>query len=367
MADDIQDADGEEILNYPQAHETALAWFRAKQRRAASGEEDETEPRIKRRFTVRDALDAYFQDGEKRGKKGLCKTKSKAKARIIPYLGHIEVTKLTRTKIEAWFHETANSPRLIKTKIGEPTRYAPPPATDDEKRARKVTANYELAILKAALNFVVDRSLIDLPERPWQLVKQFRGAIKARIRFLTVEEQVKLLKVCPKEFKELILGALLTGCRYGELIRLKCKDYDPGNGTIFIADSKSGKPRHIYLTEEGKKLFYELTDNEDPERYVFTHTRQTKSNGIVTDGWQRIDQMRLLHEACKKAGIEKVTFHELRHTYASTLVNRGCSLYVVAHQLGHSGTNMVERHYGHLAPSTVRDEVMRAMPKLGIA
>jgi integrase len=367
MADDIQDADGEEILNYPQAHEMALAWFRTKQRRATSGEEDETGPRIKRRFTVKDALDAYFQDGAKRGMKGLYQTRSKAQARIIPYLGHIEVARLTRTKIESWFNESANSPKLIKTKTGEPTRYAPPPATDDEKRARKVTANYELSILKAALNFTVDRSLIDLPERPWQLVKPFRGVRKARIRFLTLEEQVKLIEVCPAEFKELIMGALLTGCRYGELIRLKCKDYDPGNGTIFIADSKSGKPRHIFLTEEGKNLFDKLTAKCEPENPMFTHTRNTRNNGIVTAGWQRFEQMRLLHEACKEAGIEKVTFHELRHTYASTLVNRGCSLYVVAHQLGHSGTSMVEKHYGHLAPSTVRDEVMRTMPKLGIA
>jgi hypothetical protein len=61
-----------------------------------------------------------------------------------------------------------------------------------------------------------------------------------------------------------------------------------------------------------------------------------------------------------------VTFHELRHTYASVLVNRGCALSVVADLLGHSSIKMVEKHYGHLSRSTVRDELLRAMPRLGI-
>ena len=73
-----------------------------------------------------------------------------------------------------------------------------------------------------------------------------------------------------------------------------------------------------------------------------------------------------MKEACAKAELEPVSFHELRHTYASMLVNRGCLLAVVAQQLGHSDTRMVEKHYAHLAPNTVRDEVLKAMPRLGI-
>jgi integrase len=70
--------------------------------------------------------------------------------------------------------------------------------------------------------------------------------------------------------------------------------------------------------------------------------------------------------ACKAAGLEDVSFHELRHTYASALVNNKCPLPVVAQQLGHTDSRMVERHYGHLVPGYVADMVRAAMPTLGI-
>ena len=58
-----------------------------------------------------------------------------------------------------------------------------------------------------------------------------------------------------------------------------------------------------------------------------------------------------MHEACKAAGIETLTFHELRHSYGSLLVNAGCPLAYVAAQLGHTDTRMVEKHrHGHLNP-----------------
>lgn len=62
----------------------------------------------------------------------------------------------------------------------------------------------------------------------------------------------------------------------------------------------------------------------------------------------------------------KLTFHELRHTYASRLVMNAVPLAVVAAQLGHSDTRMVEKHYGHMAPNYVADTVRAAFGKIGI-
>jgi integrase len=371
-ADDIQDANGDQILSYAQAFEMAIRWFQAKLRQGST--EDDAEIQHKRRFTVKDALDAYFQHGEMKGLKSIKQSAHCAKAQILPQLGHIEVSRLTRIRIETWRDEMAQSPRLLKTKTGMPQNYAPPPATDDEKRARKVTANRVLALLRAALTQAADRGLIDVMDKPWQQVKAYKGASKSRMRFLSHDEQKKLVKACPPDFKELVRGALLTGCRFMELVNLKVKDCDPANGTIFISDSKSGKPRHIYLNEEGKKLFEELTAKQQPESHIFACTRKTNGNangktkgsGPERGPWTSSLQIPLMNEAWRAAKIPKVTFHELRHTYASTLVNQGCSLYVVAHQLGHADTRMVEKYYGHLAPNTVRAEVMRTMPVLGI-
>ncbi|AMY04137.1 hypothetical protein A4R29_31150 (plasmid) [Mesorhizobium ciceri biovar biserrulae] len=64
----------------------------------------------------------------------------------------------------------------------------------------------------------------------------------------------------------------------------------------------------------------------------------------------------------KQAGLSDVTLHELRHTYASTMVRNGAPLIIVAQALGRSDTRMVEKHYAHLAPSYVADIVRRLAP-----
>jgi integrase len=71
--------------------------------------------------------------------------------------------------------------------------------------------------------------------------------------------------------------------------------------------------------------------------------------------------------ACKAANIAPpLNFHGLRHTWASLTVMNGAPLLVVAKNLGHTDTRMVERHYGHLAPSFIADEIRRAAPRFGI-
>jgi hypothetical protein len=86
----------------------------------------------------------------------------------------------------------------------------------------------------------------------------------------------------------------------------------------------------------------------------------------VSDRWLKNDTKGPMAAAYIKAGIEKVTFHELRHTYASTLINQGVPLKVIAEQLGHVDTRMVEEHYGHLAQTTKRDMIRKPGLRLGL-
>jgi len=82
--------------------------------------------------------------------------------------------------------------------------------------------------------------------------------------------------------------------------------------------------------------------------------------------WARSDQQRPLQAACTAARIEPITFHGLRHTYASRLAMNGVPLAVIAAQLGHTDTRMVEKHYGHLAPNYIADTVRAGFGSLGI-
>jgi len=83
-------------------------------------------------------------------------------------------------------------------------------------------------------------------------------------------------------------------------------------------------------------------------------------------GWSKHDVQYPMEKAVERAGIEPVVFHELRHTYASDLIKRGVQLMIVADQLGHADTRMVEKHYGHLAQTTKREAIRNGATVLGI-
>jgi len=200
----------------------------------------------------------------------------------------------------------------------------------------------------------------------WQSVKPFRGTTSARLRFLSAEEQVRLVNACSEDFRQLVRGALLTGARYGELAHLRVKDFNYQAGTVFVAESKSGKPRHVVLTDEGKALFTELIAGRGADDLIFQRKVERRTREGLGSAWGHGDASHLMEEVCIAAGLESLTFHELRHSYASMLVNAGCPLPYVAAQLGHSDTRMVEKHYGHLSPSAMANAIRAALPNLGL-
>jgi integrase len=139
---------------------------------------------------------------------------------------------------------------------------------------------------------------------------------------------------------------------------LVVEDFNTDGGTLLIRMSKSGKPRHVVLADEGRRFFAQVCRSKTPAAPIFT-----KANGRR---WSASDQQRPLEAAYAEAGLMPVTFHGLRHTYASRLAMKGVPLAVIAAQLGHSDTRMVEKHYGHLAPNYVADTVRAAFGSLNI-
>jgi integrase len=127
---------------------------------------------------------------------------------------------------------------------------------------------------------------------------------------------------------------------------------------VLVRTSKAGKVRHIELTTEGLEFFNGITAGRAGSEFLF-HRDGT--------AWGKSHQQRPLVEACRAGKVTPaVSFHTLRHTYASLMVMDGVPLMVVARNLGHADTRMVEKHYGHLATSYVREAIRAAKP-LGIA
>ena len=120
-------------------------------------------------------------------------------------------------------------------------------------RQRRASANRVLTILRAALNQAFSDGKV-ASDVPWRTVKRFRDVDAPRLRYFTKDEVTRLVNAAQGNFRDLVLAALFTGCRYGELCRLRAGDLNPDSGTVFVGQSKSGKARHVVLTGEGRSF-----------------------------------------------------------------------------------------------------------------
>ena len=337
LADDYSDADGEEVLSFAQAQVRAKA-FRPGERAGP--------------YTVNDALDDYFRflKSDGRSDHAIEDMTRRADGLIRQGLGDLRVASLTTDRLRGWRDEVASSAARVRTPKGEPQKYREI-SGEDAKRARRATANRTWTVLRAALNHAFSSGKVD-SDVAWRKVKPFQRVDAARIRYLTVAEAQRLLNAADPSFRPLLQAALLTGARYGEIVRLECQDFNPDAGTIAIRQSKSGKPRHVFLTDEGQAFFAQLVAGR---------------TGELFGGWGRSRQLWPMRDAVRAANIKPaISFHGLRHTWASLAVMNGMPLMVVARNLGHADTRMVEKHYGHLAPSYIADETRKGAPKFGI-
>jgi len=350
IADDTQDADGKSVLTFAQAQRQARAWFSV-QARLATGE-GHIGP-----YTVEDAWRDYL-DWFGAHRKSEHAMQVSAEAHIVPALGPIELSALTTAKLRVWHEKLAATPARTRSKKNQPVRYRELSDDPDALRRRKATANRILTILKAALNHAWREGKAATDEA-WRRVKPFHNVNAPRIRYLTKAECKRLVNACQSEFRKLVQAALLTGCRYGELVALRVEDFHGDSETLRIRTSKSGKPRNVYVTGEGVTLLRNVTLGRRADEIMFVRGDSRP--------WGKAHQVRPLLEACERAKIAPaVSFHILRHTYASLLVMAGAPLQVVAHNVGHSDTRMTERHYAHLASSYVGDTIRALAPRLGV-
>lgn len=348
-ADDIADADGVAILSFAQAQAVARE-IRARAARIAAGLPIETGP-----YTVKQCIAEYLTWMEQ-NRKGANDARYRAEALIIPKLGAIECEKLSAGELRAWLQQVANTPARIRGKRGGAPRFREADEKDEDAiRRRRASANRTLTILKAALNMAWREAKV-ASDDAWRRVTPFEEADAARVRYLQIAEAQRLINACDPEFRALVRAALATGARYSELANLRVADFNPDAGTVHVRASKSGKGRHIVLTEEGAKHFEGQCAGRRETEWILVKQGGSK--------WLKSHQTRPMREACVRAGITPLaSFHTLRHTYASLSIMAGAPLLVVATNLGHTDTRMVETHYGHLAADYVAREIRKAAPR----
>lgn len=351
-ADDSIEADNYAVLSYAQAQAAGRAWF-TKRTREILGESIQDGP-----YTVSDAAEDYLE-WFKIHRKSYAQTKSVVDSHISPTLGSTKADKLTRRKLEQWRDDIAASPARLRSKPGNPLKFREQSDDPDDIRRRRSSANRILTVLKAILNHAHDARKIGSDDA-WRKVKPFREADAARVRYLTEAETIRLINASAPAFRPLVTAAMLTGCRYGELASLDVRDFNPDTAKVHIRTSKSGRGRHVALTEEGARFFGEQSAGRAGTDILFPRPDGKR--------WTHAQQQRPMEEACAAAKITPpISFHGLRHTYASRLIMRGVPTTVVALLLGHSDTRMVDKHYGHLAPDYVSETIRDTFGELGLS
>lgn len=253
----------------------------------------------------------------------------------------------------------------------------------------KCAVDRALARLKRLFSLCVDWGLLE--RSPAERIKLFREDVN-RVRFLTDEEEDRLLAAAAPRLRLVIVLALHTGMRKAEILGLRWQDVDLKNAVAFIpaTRAKAKRDRAVHLNERALAVLKELPRSLDGADYVFKRTMdkgqpQAEGDGGETQGKvlslapgprrstkgaegegkpPRLNLGRLWSQAVADAGLENFRFHDLRHTFASRLAMAGVDLNKIRELMGHSGIAMTLR-YAHLAPSELKDAVkILAVPKV---
>lgn len=351
-ADDTLDADGTNFLTFGQAQALARAKFMEGKRMAAGL------PAQGGLYTVELCLNDYIAWLEK-NRKTAKDTRWRADALILPQLGAVDCEKLTTKQLRQWLDAAVDAPARLRTKKDAEQIFRTQPDEDpaEARRRRGASANRVLTILKAALNHAWRDQRIS-SDQAWRGVKPFAKADAARVRYLTVAEAKRLLNASSGRFHDLVHAALLTGCRFGELAAFEVSDFNADSATLHVRTSKSGKGRHVVLAEEGLAFFRDLSAGRGAKDILLPTEAGNR--------WAKSQQARPMTEACRGARIDPpASFHTLRHSYASLSIMNGAPLMVIARNLGHVDTRMVEKHYGHMSTDYITQAIRAAAPKFG--
>ena len=225
------------------------------------------------------------------------------------------------------------------------------------------TVNRILANLKTILAKAVEWEIGGLEKNVARQVKSLRDPPHFD-RFLTQAEAERLMAALKKSqspmLRYIIPFLLFTGARKREALDARWDFIDLDQGIWTIPISKSGKPRHVPLSSQAIEVLRSAKTAArimmaDPCPWVFPNPLTEKPYTSIFQPW----------DICRRsAGLAEVRIHDLRHSFASALVNRGMTLFDVKEALGHSNIATTQR-YAHISPERLRHAIVQASEHYG--
>ncbi len=214
--------------------------------------------------------------------------------------------------------------------------------------AAPASINRELAMLSKAFTLAVQ-------EWEWLDHKPFRKVSREDEnneieRWLTLEEEKRLLENCPEWLKDLITFALNTGLRQNEQLSLTWSNVSFERKTILIQETKNGRPRTIPLNQTTLNILERKAKTRSIKHdFVFLNRQGKKMDGHYLT--------RAFKEELRIIGISDFTWHGLRRTFATRLAHKGIDIYKISKLLGHVDVRVTQKSYAHHCPDSLRNGV----------
>ncbi|PCI43990.1 MAG: integrase [Alphaproteobacteria bacterium] len=283
----------------------------------------------RQRPTVAEFAERYLREHAEVKKKprSIDSDRSNLRNHVIPNLGKIRLDLITRQDIQR-LHS-----RMHKT----------PGA-----------ANHVLCLLSKMLNLAEKWGERPDNSNPCRHIEKYPG--KVMERFLSHKEFAQLAKVlneveqkrlCHPNIINIIRLLIFTGCRVGEIIALTWSEVDMENSRLLLADSKTGR-KTIHLSTAATDILA-LIERSETSPYVFPGRYGRGHMNRIGHQWLKLR---------KRAGLDDVRLHDLRHSFASIAVGQGTSLPIIGKLLGHSQPQTTAR-YAHLDASPVGEATNR--------
>lgn len=288
------------------------------------------------------------------------------------YMAHYAGRDTTRLQRLTWWQARLGTLRLdevsddhvhaaLEALAGDPARfwagldaYGKPIFRAKKKPMAPATVNRYCAAMAAVFTWSVRRRIAPKGwDNPCRRVER-RTENNEKTRFLSDDERQRLLEACkasrwPRMYL-LVLMALTTGARKGELLGLRWADVDLTRSVAHVGRTKNGDPKVLPLVPAVVEQLRQF-DRGQTEALVFGSNRNPRQAYTVDGRW---------HETLKAAGIRGFRFHDLRHSCASYLAQHGATLLEIGDLLGHRQIAMTKR-YSHLAASHRSALVNRVM------
>lgn len=216
------------------------------------------------------------------------------------------------------------------------------------------SVNAELSVLKRLYNVMIAWN--KATTNPVKGIKRLREA-EGSMRWLTEEEIARLLAACNPRLRPVVLTAIHSGCRHGELLSLTVGDINLVRRTLTVraAFSKNGSSRSVPMNDSLTSALRPLILGRPPTAPLFESRAGTGYKSLRT----------AFLTACKRAGIVGCRFHDLRHSFASHLAMAGADSLTLQELGGWKSPNMVKR-YAHLSQQHKQQAVDRLGEKLAV-